>query len=162
MRVAVGSDHAGYRYKTLLIPLLRELGHQVRDLGTHSEEPVDYPDYGEAVALTVVRGDADRGLLVCGSALGVVVAANKVPGARAAVCHDTYSARQAVEHDDINLLCLGERVIGIETARELVRAFFGAEFSGDERHRRRLRKIQALEEKYRGAASVEPSEASST
>lgn len=145
MRVAVGADHAGVRYKDVLAGELREMGHQVLDLGTDSEESVDYPDYARSVAEAVAEGRADRGLLVCGSAVGVSVAANKVPGIRAGVCHDCYSAVQGVEHDDMNVLCLGERIIGIELARQLVRSFMEAEFSGEPRHRRRLEKIRAIE-----------------
>lgn len=148
MRVAVGADHAGYRYKTALAEQLREMGHEVLDLGTDSDDPVDYPDFGRAVAEAVAGERADRGILVCGSAVGVTVTANKVPGVRAATCHDSYSARQGVEHDDMNVLCLGERVIGIELAREIVRSFLGARFSGAERHRRRLAKLREVERRY--------------
>ena len=148
MRVAVGADHAGYRYKTALAEQLREMGHEVLDLGTDSDAPVDYPDFGRAVAEAVAAERADRGILVCGSAVGVTVTANKVPGVRAATCHDSYSARQGVEHDDMNVLCLGERVIGIELAREIVRSFLGARFSGAERHRRRLAKLREVERRY--------------
>lgn len=156
MRVAVGADHAGYRYKELLARDLREAGHEVLDLGTDGEASVDYPDYARAVA-EAVRGDrAERGLVVCGSAVGVTVAANKVPGVRAGTCHDCYSARQAVEHDDMNVLCLGERVIGIELARSVVRAFLEAEFTGEERHRRRLAKVRAIERDYGGVGDPGP------
>lgn len=148
MRVAVGSDHAGYRYKTDLAARLREAGHEVLDLGTDSEESVDYPDFARAVAEAVGEGRADRGVLVCGSAVGVTVAANKVPGVRAATCHDCYSARQGVEHDDLNVLCLGERVIGVELARAVLDAFLGARFSGEERHARRLGKVLDIERRY--------------
>ncbi len=157
MRVAVGADHAGYRYKDLLAADLREAGHEVLDLGTDSEASVDYPDYARAVAEAVREGRADRGVVVCGSAVGVTVAANKVPGVRAGTCHDCYSARQAVEHDDMNVLCLGERVVGIELAREVLRAFLDAEFTGEERHRRRLGKVRAIERDY-GAAGGEGSD----
>lgn len=148
MRVAVGADHAGYRYKEMLAELLRELGHEVLDLGTNSAESVDYPDYARAVAEAVAGGRAERGLLVCGSAVGVSVAANKVPGVRAGVCHDCYSAAQGVEHDDMNVLCLGERIIGVELARALLRAFMAAEFTGAPRHRRRLEKVRDIERDY--------------
>lgn len=147
-RVAVGADHAGYRYKELLADQLRALGHEVIDLGTDGPQSVDYPDYARAVAEAVARGEADRGLLVCGSAVGVCVVANKVPGIRAGICHETYSARQAVEHDDVNVLCLGERVIGIEVAREVTETFMNAEFSDEERHRRRLQKLRSVEREY--------------
>lgn len=148
MRIAIGADHAGYRYKTAFVQELRQEGHEVLDLGTDSEESVDYPDYARAVAEAVREGRADRGIVVCGSAVGVTVTANKVPGIRAGTCHDSYSARQGVEHDDMNVLCLGERVVGIEVAREVVRAFLGARFSGADRHRRRLSKVEALEAEY--------------
>jgi ribose 5-phosphate isomerase B len=123
-------------------------GHEVIDLGTHSPAPVDYPDTAEAVATSVRNGQADRGILVCGSGAGVSVAASKFPGIRAAVCHDTYTARQAVEHDDLNVLCLGARVIGPNLARTLVDTFLAAGFSGDERHMRRLAKIDAIENRF--------------
>jgi len=148
VRVAVGADHAGYRYKTALAEQLREMDHDVVDLGTDSDDPVDYPDFARAVAEAVAGERADRGILVCGSAVGVTVTANKVPGVRAATCHDSYSARQGVEHDDMNVLCLGERVIGIELARDIVRSFLGARFSGAERHRRRLAKLREVERRY--------------
>lgn len=148
MRVAVGSDHAGYRYKTDLAERLRGAGHRVLDLGTDSEASADYPDFAHAVASAVSQDRADRGILVCGSAVGVCVAANKVPGVRAATCHDCYSARQGVEHDDLNVLCLGERVIGIELAREVADAFLEARFSGEERHARRLGKVRDIERRY--------------
>jgi len=148
MRVAIGSDHAGFGYKGALLEMIREEGHEVVDLGTYSHEPADYPDYAEKVGLAVREGTAERGLLICGSAVGVSVAANKVPGVRAGVCHDTYSAHQGVEHDDMNVLCIGERVIGIELAREIVRSFLGARFSAGGRHLRRLNKVLDLEKKW--------------
>ncbi len=149
MRIAVGSDHAGFALKEDLAAYLRELGHQVLDVGTHSTVPVDYPDYAEAVGTAVLDGRAERAVLVCGSGVGASVAANKLTGIRAGLCHDTYSAHQGVEHDDMNVLVMGSRVIGTELARELVRAFLGATFSGEERHRRRLAKVVALETKAR-------------
>ena len=145
MRIAVGSDHAGFALKENLAAYLCELGHQVLDVGTHSTAPVDYPDYAEAVGNAVLDGRAERAVLVCGSGVGASVAANKLTGIRAGLCHDTYSAHQGVEHDDMNVLVMGSRVIGTELARELVRAFLGATFSGEERHRRRLAKVIALE-----------------
>ena len=148
MRISVGVDHAGFPLKELLIAELRAQGHQVTDLGTHSTEPVDYPDYAEAVAGALTQGDAQRGLLVCGSGVGAAVAANKVPGVRAGTCHDTFSARQAVEDDDMNVLCLGARVVGPELAREIVRAWQAATFSNIERHQRRLAKVQSIEQRY--------------
>jgi ribose 5-phosphate isomerase B len=147
-RVAIGADHAGYRYKQVLADHLRDAGHEVIDLGTDGPQSVDYPDYARAVAEAVARGEAERGLLVCGSAVGVCIVANKVRGIRAGVCHDTYSARQAVDHDDMNVLCLGERVIGIEVARVVTDAFMAASFSDQERHRRRLDKLLAVESDY--------------
>ncbi|MFQ5840060.1 MAG: ribose 5-phosphate isomerase B [Candidatus Methylomirabilales bacterium] len=145
MHVAVGADHAGFPLKRDLVVYLTELQHDVLDLGTDNTAPVDYPDTAEAVGLAIVEGRAERGILVCGSGVGASVAANKLSGIRAGLCHDTYSARQGVEHDDMNVLVLGARVIGTELARELVRSFLGASFSGEERHRRRLKKIKALE-----------------
>lgn len=148
MRIAIGADHAGFELKEKLRRCLRDLGHQVIDAGTTNTDPVDYPDYAEAVGKLVLDGKADRGVLVCGSGVGASVAANKLPGIRAGLCHDTYSARQGVEHDDMNILVLGARVIGAELARELVRTFVAATFTGEERHRRRLEKIKALEPRY--------------
>lgn len=146
--IAVGADHAGFRYKEVLADMLREAGHKVIDMGTDGPQSVDYPDYARAVAEAVARGEAERGLLVCGSAVGVCIVANKVPGIRAGVCHNVYSARQAVEHDDMNVLCLGERVIGIEVARGVTEAFMDARFEEEERHRRRLDKLLAVERDY--------------
>jgi RpiB/LacA/LacB family sugar-phosphate isomerase len=148
MRVAIGSDHAGYELKESLEVFVKDLGHEVVDLGTHGTDPVDYPDYAEAVAKVVVGGGADRGVLLCGSGVGACVVANKVPGIRAGTCHDTYSGHQGVEHDDMNLLVLGARIIGIEVAKEVVRAFLGAEFSKEDRHRRRLNKLLDIEKRY--------------
>ncbi|MGO9210969.1 MAG: ribose 5-phosphate isomerase B [Terriglobales bacterium] len=148
MRVAIAADHAGFPLKQDLAPWLRSSGYEVTDLGTNSTEPVDYPDYADAVAQAVLEGRAARGILICGSGVGASVAANKVPGIRAGICHDTYSAHQGVEHDDMNVLVLGARVIGVELARELVRAFLGAMFTREPRHVRRLGKIRAIEERY--------------
>ena len=139
MRVAIGADHAGFALKQLIGGDLRDLGHEVIDLGTDSMDPVDYPDYAEAVGKVILDGKADRGVLVCGSGVGASVAANKLPGIRAALCHDTYSARQGVEHDDMNILVLGGRMIGSELARELVHAYLAALFTKEERHRRKER-----------------------
>ncbi|MCS6859360.1 MAG: ribose 5-phosphate isomerase B [Abditibacteriales bacterium] len=152
MRVAVGCDHAGFPLKDTVIEQLQSLGHEVIDCGTHSTEAVDYPDFAQAVAEKVSGGEAARGIVLCGSGVGATVAANKVVGVRACLCHDTYSAHQGVEHDDLNVLCLGARVIGPELAREIVRAFVGAQFSGEERHRRRLNKVLEMEKKYAGEA----------
>lgn len=148
MRVAIAADHAGFTLKQELASWLRSSGYELSDLGTNSTEPVDYPDYAEAVAQALLDGKAERGVLICGSGVGASVAANKVPGIRAGLCHDTYSAHQGVEHDDMNVLVLGARVIGVELAHELVRAFLGAVFSREARHVRRLKKIRALEERY--------------
>jgi len=150
MRIAIGADHAGFLLKENLAELLKQLGHEVHDLGTYSTDPVDYPDYADAVGQAVLNHSADRGILICGSGVGAVVAANKIPGIRAGLCHDTYSAHQGVEHDNMNVLVLGSRIIGTELAHELVRAFLGAQFSGEERHRRRLGKIDAMEARYCG------------
>lgn len=148
MRIALGADHAGFALKQELAQELRGQGHEVLDLGTSSCDPVDYPDFAEAVALAVVQGRAERGIVLCGSGVGACVAANKVPGVRAGLCHDTYSARQGVEHDDVNVLVLGARIVGSALARELVQAFLAARFSHDERHERRLAKVRALEKRY--------------
>lgn len=153
MRIAIGSDHAGFLLKEIISTYLRELKHDVVDVGTHSTEPVDYPDFAEAVGNALRQGQADRGVLICGSGVGASVAANKITGIRAGLCHDTYSAHQGVEHDDMNVLVVGARVIGVELARELVRAFLGAEFTREERHRRRLEKIRLLEARYRNGGN---------
>ena len=147
MRIAIAADHAGFKLKQDLVKCLGELGHRVVDLGTNSEDPVDYPDYAVAVGNAVLGGTAERGVLICGSGVGASVAANKLKGIRAAVCHDTYSAHQGVEHDDMNVLVLGSRVIGLALGRELVTAFLHATFSGEERHVRRLNKVRALEKR---------------
>ncbi|HEY9441874.1 MAG TPA: ribose 5-phosphate isomerase B [Gemmatimonadales bacterium] len=151
MKVAIAADHAGYRLKQELIPSLRALGHEVTDLGTHSTDPVDYPDVAESLARAVLGGAVERGVLLCGSGVGASVAANKLPGIRAGLCHDSYSAHQGVEHDDMNILVLGARVIGVELARELARVFLDARFTHEQRHERRLAKIKALEEGNRHA-----------
>ncbi len=145
MKIAVGCDHAGFPLKGGVIECLREFAHSVEDVGTDSTEPVDYPDFARAVAESVASGRADRGIVICGSGVGAAVAATKVPGVRACMCHDTFSARQGVEDDDMNVLSLGARVIGPALAAELVRAFVNAKFSGKERHVRRLAKVNAIE-----------------
>jgi ribose 5-phosphate isomerase B len=147
MRFAVATDHAGFPLKQAVVDELQRLGHEVSDLGTHSTKAVDYPDIAAALALAVQRGEADRGIVLCGSGVGASVTANKIAGVRAAVCHDTYSAHQGVEHDDMNVLAIGARVVGPELAVELVRAFANAKFSGEERHARRLKKLLAIEER---------------
>ena len=145
MRIALGSDHAGYSMKEHLASWLAESGHAVYDLGTHSAEPVDYPDYAAAVGQAVLDGRADRGIIICGSGAGASVAASKLNGIRAAVAHDMYTAHQMVEHDDVNVICLGARVIGLALAQDLVTTFLEAKFSREERHVRRLEKIRSLE-----------------
>ncbi len=146
MRVAIGGDHAGWDLKNSLAEMLRAAGHTVLDVGAKKRDPNDdYPDSAAAVGRAVAGGKAERGLLVCGSGVGASVAANKLRGVRAGLCHDTYSAHQGVEHDDINVLCLGARVIGEALARDIVQAFLGARFTGEERHARRLKKLLELE-----------------
>ena len=142
MRIFLGADHGGFELKQELEAHLRSAGHDVVDLGAHAFDPLDdYPDSALRVSRAVAAGEGERGIIVCGSGVGASVAANKVKGVRAALCHDTYSARQGVEHDDLNVLCLGGRIVGGALARELVDAFVQAKFSGEERHRRRLQKI---------------------
>ena len=148
MRIAIGTDHAGFSLKAPVIAELESLGHEVLDLGTDSTEAVDYPDYAQAVGEAIMRGEVERGIVLCGSGVGGCVAANKVPGVRAATCHDTFSAHQGVEDDDANVLCLGARVIGDNLAIEIVRAWTQAQFSNAERHQRRLGKVKAIEAKY--------------
>jgi RpiB/LacA/LacB family sugar-phosphate isomerase len=148
MKIVVGADHAGYVFKQEVASLLKRDGHAVVDVGTHSTEPVDYPDFAEAVGQAVLDGRAERGVLICGSGVGASVAANKLPGIRAAICHDVYSAHQGVEHDDMNVLVLGGRVVGPAVVPELVRAFVGAQFTHEERHERRLGKVKAIERRY--------------
>jgi RpiB/LacA/LacB family sugar-phosphate isomerase len=148
VRIGVGCDHAGFELKQSLATYLGELGHAVVDVGTHSTVPVDYRDCAEAVGAALRQGRADRGILICGSAVGASVAANKLSGIRAGLRHDTYSAHQGVEHDDVNILVMGARVIGSALARELVRAYLEARFTREERHLRRLAKINALEQHY--------------
>lgn len=145
MRVAIGADHAGFQLKEDLAKLLAEQGYAILDMGTHSEAPVDYPDYSAAVGRAVRDGRADRGVLVCGSGAGAAIAANKVKGVRAALSHDTYTAHQAVEHDDANVIAIGSRVIGPALAEEVATAFLLARFTGEERHVRRLEKVKAIE-----------------
>ena len=153
MRVVIGSDHAGFVLKTQLAAYLEELHQPVVDVGTYNADPVDYPDFAEAVGKAVLDGRADRGILICGSGVGASVAANKLPGIRAGLCHDTYSAHQGVQHDDMNVLVLGARVLGIELAKELVRTYLGANFTNEERHRRRLAKVTELEKRYGSRSS---------
>ncbi|MBM3942523.1 MAG: ribose 5-phosphate isomerase B [SAR202 cluster bacterium] len=146
MRLAIGADHAGYDLKVQIASCLREMGHSVIDLGAHHLDPADdYPDFAAAVARAVRDGQAERGIIVCGSGVGACVTANKVPGVRACLCHDTYTGHQGVEHDDMNVLCLGARVVGIEVAREVVRSFLSAKFIPEPRFQRRLDKLIAVE-----------------
>lgn len=146
VNLAVAADHGGFALKQALVPLLRSEGHRITDLGATGFEPDDdYPDYAEKVAKEINAGNSRRGLLICGSGAGACITANKIPGIRASVCHDTYSARQAVEHDDMNILCLGARVLGLSLALELTRAFLGAGFIDEPRYRRRLDKIAEIE-----------------
>ncbi|CAN5634553.1 ribose 5-phosphate isomerase B [soil metagenome] len=146
MKIAIASDHAGFELKELLRKEIATQGHSVLDLGTDSgTRPDDYPDFAILLGTALVKGEAERGILICGSGVGASVAANKIPGIRAGLCHDHYSAGQGVEHDDMNVLVMGGRVIGIATARDLVHAFLTANFSGEERHVRRLNKVKAIE-----------------
>jgi len=147
MKIVIGSDHAGFALKNAMGDVLRGLGNAVLDVGAFNENPSDYPDFAEAVGRAVLDGRAERGVLICGSGVGASVAANKLVGIRAAVCHDTYSAHQGVEHDDMNVLVLGSRIIGVKLAEDLVKAFLGAQFTNEERHKRRLAKIAVLEQK---------------
>lgn len=151
MRIAIGSDHAGFEIREILIEYIQDLGHDVRDVGTKTPDSVDYPDIAEKVGRAIQEGEVDRGVLLCGSGVGVCIAANKMAGVYAATCHDTYSAMQGVEHDNMNVLCLGSRIIGDELAKTLVDSFLAARFvgndPGEERHARRVNKIRAIEEK---------------
>ena len=149
MKIAISADHGGFALKPTIASLLRELGHEVIDCGAYDLDPADdYPDWSRRVGEAIQRGEAERGVIICGSGVGACVAATKMRGIRAALCHDTYSAHQGVEHDDMNVLCLGARVIGEELAKELVRAFATARFSGEERFRRRLNKVLEIEKKH--------------
>jgi len=151
MRIAIGADHGGYPLNERVIEELRGAGHEITDFGTHDgSQPDDYPDYALKVGQAVQNSDAEIGILICGSGVGAAVAANKLKGIRAALCGDTYSGHQSREHDDCNVLCLGARVVGIELALDIVRAFVAARFTGEERHRRRLEKIEAIERKSGG------------
>jgi len=145
MRIAVGADHAGYPLKVEVVRFLEEEGHEVTDLGTHSTDPVDFPVYARQVGQAVQLGKADRGVLVCGSGVGACVAANKLRGIRAALCHDTYTAHQGVEHDDVNVLCLGGRVVGPALAYDIVRSWLTARYIGTGRHKRRVDQILEIE-----------------
>ena len=145
MKIAVACDHGGFPLKETVLEIVRAAGHQAIDLGTDSPASVDFPDFAEKVGKAVQSGQADRGIIICGSGVGACVAANKMKGIYAGICHDTYSAHQGVEHDEMNVLCLGARIIGVELAKEIVRAFLAAEFDGGERFVRRMDKIRKLE-----------------
>lgn len=157
MRITLGSDHAGFELKKILSRHLEQNGHQITDIGVNSADPVDYPDYAEKLALSLLRGESERGILICGSGVGASVAANKIPGIRAGLCHDIYSAHQGVEHDDVNVLVLGARIIGPELAKDLSLAFLNARYTNEERHRRRLAKIVDIEKRYAAGIPKEKS-----
>lgn len=145
MRIVIGCDHAGWPMKSGLAAHIEALGHTVMDVGSFDPGPVDFPDIARALTAKLLAGEADRGLMVCGTGVGACIAANKVAGIRAAVCHDVHSAHQAVEHDDVNVMCLGAQIVGAWLARDLVAAFLGARFSGEEEFRRRVEKLRAME-----------------
>jgi ribose 5-phosphate isomerase B len=147
-RIAIGSDHAGFLLKETLIDLIQKWGYQLQDYGTHSLDPVDYPDSVRAVCEALRKGDCSEGIILCGSGVGACVVANKFPGIRAALCHDTYSAHQSREHDDCNVLCMGPRVIGEKLAQEIAQTWLKAEFTGEDRHVRRLNKLNAIEKEF--------------
>jgi RpiB/LacA/LacB family sugar-phosphate isomerase len=147
MKIVIGSDHAGFQLKNAMGDLIRSLGHAVLDVGAFNENPSDYPDFAEAVARAVLDGKAERGVLVCGSGVGASVAANKIAGIRAGTCHDTYSGHQGVEHDNMNVLVMGSRIIAVKLAEDIVRAYLAASFTNEERHVRRLAKVRAIEQK---------------
>jgi ribose 5-phosphate isomerase B len=149
MKIVVAADHAGYPLKQIILDDLSASGHEATDLGTHDPTPDDdYPDFAELVCEAVRQGHAERAVVICGSGVGVTIAANKFPGIRAGLCHDHYSAHQGVEHDGMNVLCLGARIVGQEVTREIVRAFVSAQFTGEERHVRRFNKVKAIEERF--------------
>ena len=148
MKIAIGCDHGGFELKNPIIDFLKAQGHDVLDLGTDSTKAVDYPDYSLAVGKAVIEGKVERGILICGSGVGACVAVNKIPGIRAGLCHDTFSAHQGKEDDDTNVLCLGARIIGVQLALEVVKTWVNARFSGAERHVRRLEKVAKIEHDY--------------
>lgn len=154
MKIVIGSDHAGFQLKVAMGDLLRSLNQEVLDVGAFNENPSDYPDFAEAVGRAILDRKAERGVLICGSGVGASVAANKLTGIRAAVCHDTYSAHQGVEHDDMNVLVLGSRIIGVKLAEDLVKAYLAAKFTNEDRHVRRLAKVKALESKFAVSSSA--------
>lgn len=152
MKIAIGGDHAGFPLKATIVEAIRALGHDVTDLGCHDETPVDFPDIAREVCAEVASGNADRAILVCGTGVGASIAANKIPGIRASICHDGHSAHQCVEHDDVNVMCIGAKIVGVWLAVDLVRAYLAAEFSTDEDCRRRVRKLMELERAANGGA----------
>jgi RpiB/LacA/LacB family sugar-phosphate isomerase len=154
MKIVIGSDHAGFQLKGAMGDLLRSMNQEVLDVGAFNENPSDYPDFAEAVGRAILDRKAERGMLICGSGVGASIAANKLTGIRAAVCHDTYSAHQGVEHDDMNVLVLGSRIIGVKLAEDLVKVFLAAKFTNEDRHIRRLAKIKALESKFAVSSSA--------
>ena len=154
MKIVIGSDHAGFQLKVAMGDLLRSMNQEVLDVGAFNENPSDYPDFAEAVGRAILDRKAERGVLLCGSGVGASVAANKLTGIRAAVCHDSYSAHQGVEHDDMNVLVLGSRIIGVKLAEDLVKAYLAAKFTNEDRHVRRLAKVKALESKFAGSSSA--------
>jgi ribose 5-phosphate isomerase B len=154
MKIVIGSDHAGFQLKVAMGDLLRSMNQEVLDVGAFNENPSDYPDFAEAVGRAILDRKAERGVLICGSGVGASVAANKLTGIRAAVCHDTYSAHQGVEHDDMNVLVLGSRIIGVKLAEDLVKAYLAAKFTNEDRHVRRLAKVKALESKLTVSSSA--------
>jgi RpiB/LacA/LacB family sugar-phosphate isomerase len=147
VKIVIGSDHAGFRLKNAIGDLIRSLSHSVLDVGAFNENPSDYPDFAEAVGKAVIDGRAERGVLICGSGIGASVAANKIIGIRAGICHDTYSGHQGVEHDNMNVLVMGSRIVGEKLAEDVLRTFLAAKFTNEERHVRRLAKVDALERK---------------
>ncbi len=154
MKIVIGSDHAGFQLKVAMGDLLRSMNQEVLDVGAFNENPSDYPDFAEAVGRAILDRKAERGVLICGSGVGASVAANKLTGIRAAVCHDTYSALQGVEHDDMNVLVFGSRIIGVKLAEDLVKAYLAAKFTNEDRHVRRLAKVKALESKFAVSSSA--------
>jgi len=157
MRVAIASDHAGFALKEDVRAFISTLGHDVLDLGAHNAEPSDYPDFAEAVGEAIMTSTAERGILICGSGVGVSIAANKIPGVRAAICHDTYSAHQGVEHDDMNVLVMGSRIIGVALAHDIAERYLRATFDvSEERFVRRLNKVKAIERLYMPTAGLAP------
>ena len=154
MKIVIGSDHAGFQLKVAMGDLLRSMNQEVLDVGAFNENPSDYPDFAEAVGRAILDRKAERGVLICGSGVGASVAANKLTGIRAAVCHDTYSAHQGVEHDDMNVLVLGSRIIGVKLAEDLVKDYLAAKFTNEDRHVRRIAKVKALESKFAVSSSA--------